>query len=61
MTIDKLLKQVRHRIERNENLLKQYSDANLSEYGYRDKGYIEGKLSILYEMLDELENLEERE
>lgn len=47
---------IRHRIERYEKRLEhlKVTEKDLSKYGYWDKGYIEGILTILYELLDEI-------
>ena len=44
-------------IKRNKAHLKQLQDKqeNLSVWGYRDMGYFEGRLSVLEDLLDELE------
>ena len=44
-------------IKRNKAHLKRLQDkqANLSVWGYRDMGYFEGRLSVLEDLLDELE------
>jgi hypothetical protein len=46
-----------HMIERNRAILKQLQDRqeNLSVWGYRDMGYYEGRLSVLEDLLDEIE------
>ena len=42
---------IRHRIERHEKMLERLNDIgdDLSNAGYWDKGYVEGKLYVLYE------------
>lgn len=44
-------------IKRNKAHLKQLQDkqANLSVWGYRDMGYFEGRLSVLEDLLNEIE------
>lgn len=44
-------------IKRNKVHLKQLQDKeeNLSVWGYRDMGYFEGRLSVLEDLLDEIE------
>ena len=46
-----------HMIERNRAMLKQLKDGqdSLSIWGYRDIGYYEGRLSVLEDLLDEIE------
>jgi hypothetical protein len=46
-----------HMIKRNQAMLKQLKDKqdNLSVWGYRDMGYYEGRLSVLEDLLDEME------
>ena len=46
-----------HIIERNQVILKKLQDKqeNLSVWGYRDMGYYEGRLSVLEDLLDEIE------
>ena len=46
-----------HMIECNRAILKQLQDRqeNLSVWGYRDMGYYEGRLSVLEDLLDEIE------
>ena len=46
-----------HMIERNQVMLKQLKDKqdSLSVWGYRDMGYFEGRLSVLEDLLDEIE------
>lgn len=46
-----------HMIERNRAILKQLQDKQdkLSVWGYRDMGYYEGRLSVLEDLLDEME------
>ena len=46
-----------HMIERNQTTLKQLQDNQdkLSVWGYRDMGYYEGRLSVLEDLLDEIE------
>jgi hypothetical protein len=48
---------LRRMIKRNKAHLKQLQDKqeNLSVWGYRDMGYFEGRLSVLEDLLDELE------
>jgi hypothetical protein len=49
-----------HMIERNQAILKQLKDRqeHLSVWGYRDMGYYEGRLSVLEDLLDEMEENE---
>jgi hypothetical protein len=46
-----------HMIKRHQAMLKQLKDKqdNLSVWGYRDMGYYEGRLSVLEDLLDEME------
>lgn len=46
-----------HMIERNKAQLKQLQDKQdtLSVWGYQDIGYYKGRLSVLEDLLDELE------
>ena len=48
---------IRHRIKRHEKKLKRLEVIrnDLSKEGYWEKGYEEGILSVLYELLDEIE------
>ena len=48
---------ISHMIERNKAMLKQFKDKqdSLSVWGYRDMGYYEGRLSVLEDLLDEME------
>ena len=48
---------LKRKIERNKAKLKQLKDNqdNLSVWGYRDIGYYEGRLSVLEDLLDEME------
>ena len=51
---------LRRMIKRNKARLKQLQDKqeNLSVWGYRDMGYFEGRLSVLEDLLDEIEENE---
>ena len=51
-------KRIRHRIERHEKKLKRLEaiGSNLSKAGCWSKGYEDGVLSVLYELLDEIED-----
>jgi hypothetical protein len=51
---------LRRMIKRNKEHLKQLQDKeeNLSVWGYRDMGYFEGRLSVLEDLLDEIEENE---
>lgn len=55
------VKQVKHRIKRTkESLLHlERTCPELSVHGYWSKGYFQGKLSVLENLLDELEEMEE--
>lgn len=46
-----------HMIKHYRAILKQLQDEqeNLSVWGYRDMGYYEGRLSVLEDLLDEIE------
>lgn len=48
---------ISHRITRHEKKLQRLEAIgnNLSKAGHREKGYEEGVLSVLYELLDEIE------
>ena len=48
---------LRRMIKRNKTLLEQLKDKQdgLSVWGYRDMGYYEGRLSVLEDLLDEME------
>lgn len=51
---------LRRMIKHNKAHLKQLQDKqeNLSVWGYRDMGYFEGRLSVLEDLLDEIEENE---
>ena len=51
---------ISHMIERNNAELKRLKDKqdSLSVWGYRDMGYYEGRLSVLEDLLDEMEENE---
>jgi hypothetical protein len=48
---------ISHTIERNKAALKRLQDKqeNLSVWGYRDMGYYEGRISVLEDLLDDME------
>ena len=50
---------LKHTIERERMLLKKLKDniSNLSVWGYRDMGYYQGRLSVLEDLLDEMEEI----
>lgn len=54
-------KYVKHKIELSEAKVKDYKSRlkTLSVHGYWSLGYYEGKLSVLEELLDDLEKIEE--
>lgn len=56
-TIPMTEKRIRHRIERHEKKLKRLEaiGSSLSKAGHWSKGYEDGALSVLYELLDEIE------
>lgn len=47
---------IMHRITRHEEKLKALNGKDLSVHGYWSKGYEEGILEILYELLDDIES-----
>lgn len=54
---------LRHKIERNCKKLEYLKSRgeNLSVHGYWEIGYIEGKLDVLEDWLDELEDMDKEE
>lgn len=49
---------LKHTVERERILLQKLKDNvdNLSAWGYRDMGYYQGRLSVLEDLLDEMES-----
>lgn len=61
MSKEKAVARIKHRIERCSKRIEEYAKEkeNLSIHGYWSLGYFEGKKSVLEEILDELDELEE--
>ena len=61
MSKEKAVTRIKHRIERCSKRIEEYAKQkeNLSIHGYWSLGYFEGRKSVLEEILDELNELEE--
>lgn len=50
-------KRIKHKIAKDEEILRQLEKKELNEHGYWEKGYRQGRLSVLYNLLDENRNV----
>ena len=60
---EKVIRKIKHKIERYSKRIENYEKGKetLSKHGYWSLGYFQGRLSLLEEILDELEILEDDE